>query len=206
MNEITLELKRPFGPCILEVTCPKNLIENINHLIDNMSDEELEKCSSRYTQNPKFPNLLNRGFEIIYFLKEHVNELRLEEFILQMSKEYLHCLGRDSSSVYMPNPVWSNEHSDIWVNRYFRGDITPPHGHAHYISGVIILKLPENIPEDMDLGERPDRSLEFNHNDEYYLPAQEVGKMYLFPSCLRHWVHFHMSDEERRTISFNVGT
>jgi hypothetical protein len=114
-------------------------------------------------------------------------------------------LGRDSRNLFIPNPIWSEEHSDIWVNRYFRGDITPPHGHAHYVSGVIILKLPTDIPDDMDLSERPDRSLEFNHNNECYLPEQEVGKMYLFPSHLRHWVHFHVCDEERRTMSFNIG-
>lgn len=204
MNEVTLEAKHPFGPCILDVTCPNILIQNINHLIDNLDEEELEKCSNKHTKNKKFPNLLNRGFEIVYLLKEHTKQLELESFILPITEQYLRYLGRDFNNIFIPSPIWSEEHSDIWVNRYYRGDITPPHGHAHYVSGVIILKLPENIPDDMDISERPDRSLEFNFNDECYLPEQEVGKMYLFPSHLRHWVHFHTLDDERRTMSFNI--
>ena len=205
MSDINIQARHPFGPSILEVDCPMDLINSINNLVDNMDDKTLEMCSSKHTHNPNFPNLLNRGFEIIYLLKEQAQQLTLDSFIVAMSQQYLNYLGRPCDTLNIPAPDWDSRYSDVWINRYFKGDITPPHGHNHYLSGVIVLKLPENIPDDLDVSDRPDRSLEFNHNDEPYLPEQKVGKMYIFPSHLRHWVHFHVCEEERRTVSFNVG-
>tara|TARA_B100000287_G_C20642224_1_gene783902 strand:- start:1218 stop:1835 length:618 start_codon:yes stop_codon:yes gene_type:complete len=203
VEQVSIKLNKPFGPTVLEANCPMRIVDGINDLVDNMPEDKLQLCSNKYSTDPEFPNLLNRGFEIIYLLKEDVEELELDRFLLMISKEYLEYLQMDPSGLYVPPPSWTDEMSDIWVNRYFKGDITPPHGHAYFLSGVIILKLPEE-DIDYDISEDPARSLEFMYNDEAYLPEQEVGKVYLFPSHLRHWVHFHTSDQERRTISFNI--
>lgn len=198
---ISMMARHPFGPAILEAECPNSIIDGLNDLIDEMPKEKLEICSSKYNSN--IPNLLNRGFEILYLLKEDVEKLSYNDYLLAISSEYLRYLNRSAEGLYLPDPIFSDKFYDVWVNRYFRGDITPPHGHAHYLSGVTILKLPTD-GNDLPMDQDPCRSLEFLHNDEVYLPEQKVGMTYIFPSHLRHWVHFQVCETERRTVSFNI--
>jgi len=200
---ISMFARHPFGPVVLEAECPESIIDGLNDLIDNMSEDKLKICSSRHNDS-SIPNLLNRGFEIVYLLKDDVEELSYDDYLLAISAEYLRYLNRPVDGLYLPDPIFSDKFYDVWINRYFKGDITPPHGHAHYLSGVTILKLPTDVSPEMPIDQDPSRSLEFMYNDEVYLPEQKVGMTYIFPSYLRHWVHFHVCETERRTVSFNI--
>ena len=100
--------------------------------------------------------------------------------------------------IIFPNSTFSDQLLDAWVNRYYKNDYTPPHDHRGDMSGIIILDLPD------DFTEIEKSNLEFIWNNEHYRPIQEVGKTFLFPSHLLHWVTKQINIKERRTLSFNL--
>jgi hypothetical protein len=189
---------KPFGPVLLECKCPEEVVKNINNFVDNMDDETKELCSSKYTKNKKFPNLLQRDFEIIYLPPKVSFESKLSLFLLEIAKIYSTYLNFENSNVIFPKTLFSNDLLDAWVNRYYKNDYTPPHNHRGDISGIIILDLPD------DATEIEKRNLEFVWNNEHFRPIQEVGKAFLFPSNLMHWVEKQTNMKERRTLSFNL--
>lgn len=191
-------IAKPFGPIIFECMCPKNVIDEFNSFIDTMDQETKNLCSSKYSKVQGFPDLLSRGFEIIYLTGDQLNTIGFSSFIADASKEYMTAHGVSSAEIYFNNSQFSDLFVDVWVNRYFQNDYTPPHDHAGHISGITILDLPEDS-DWYDL-----HSLEFIWNNENYRPEQKIGKTFLFPSTLMHWVVKQKSLLERRTVSFNL--
>ncbi len=194
----TVNPSKPFGPVLFECKCPQEIIDNINYFVDNMNLETKNLCSSKYTKNKNFPNLLQRDFEVIYLTPESSVETKLSYFLLEIAKIYSTYLGAEGSDVILPNTLFTDELLDAWVNRYYKNDYTPPHNHRGHISGIIILDLPDDSTE-MDK-----RNLEFVWNNEHFRPIQEIGKTFLFPSNLMHWVAKQTNVKERRTLSFNL--
>ena len=45
---------------------------------------------------------------------------------------------------------------------------------------------------------------QYNSELWWWLPSEE-GRLYIFPSWIKHLVEPNMSDEERISISFNIG-
>lgn len=197
-NEYNISLHKPFGPLILECQCPEDVVSKINSYVDDMSEEDKKICSSKYTDNENFPNLLSRDFEVVYFKPKDAFDVGLSYFLLQISKSYTRQIGLFDKQIIFPNSTFSDHLLDAWVNRYYKNDYTPPHNHRGDISGIIILDLPE------DTTEIEKYNLEFIWNNEHHRPIQEVGKTFLFPSSLLHWVTKQTNIKERRTLSFNL--
>jgi hypothetical protein len=194
----TVNPAKPFGPVLFECICPNEIVNNLNYFIDNLSEDEKKICSSKYTTNKNFPNLLERDFEIVYLTPKISFESKLSFFLLEIAKLYSNYLNASDSGIIFPNSLFSDELLDAWINRYYESDYTPPHSHRGDISGIIILDLPD------DSTEMEKRNLEFVWNNEHYRPIQEVGKTFLFPSNLMHWVAKQTNVKERRTLSFNL--
>ena len=66
------------------------------------------------------------------------------------------------------------------------------------MSGITLLMIPEES-DWYDL-----HSLEFIWNNEHHRPSQKVGKTFMFPNSLLHWVNKTKTVSERRTLSFNL--
>lgn len=191
-------ITKPFGPIIFECFCPQNVVDNFNNFIDNMDQETKELCSSKHSKVQGFPDLLSRGFEIVYLTSDQLDTIGFSSFIANASEEYMKVHGVNSADIYFNNSHFSELFVDVWVNRYFQNDYTPPHDHAGHISGITVLDLPEDS-DWYDL-----HNLEFIWNNEHHRPEQKIGKTFLFPSNLMHWVTKQKSLLERRTISFNL--
>jgi hypothetical protein len=197
MNDpYNINVYKPFGPLILESKCPDNIINGLNQYIDEMGDDEKVNCSSKYTKDETFPNLLDRGFEVVYITPKTSFEVGLSYYILQIATIYSKYIGRYDSEVILPNSSFSDKFVDIWINRYFESDYTPPHSHRGDLSGIIMLDLQDDFEEK--------GSLEFVWDNEHYKPKEEIGKTFLFPSDLMHWVSRQKGKKERRTLSFNL--
>lgn len=185
-----MKIKRHFGPRILETQAPQELVNNLNSWVDNMqpADREIASCRG---DNP-IPDLLDRGFETLFLPYEKCAEIGFTAFALSLAKEF------GKMSVLPPaifDGVYYKQYADVWVNRYYNGHKTPIHNHAYHLSGIIMLKVPPNSP-----------TLEFLAFGDNYQPEQLVGKTLLFPSSLEHCVYPQETDEERRTLSFNLYT
>ncbi len=103
-----------------------------------------------------------------------------------------------------------------WININRKGNSNGVHTHPECIvSGVYYVKIPEKCGDidfyhpASDILER-DWSIKFISSFNYYnsqvwrFPPEE-GCVYIFPSWLKHMVRPNMSDEDRISISFNVG-
>ena len=78
---------------------------------------------------------------------------------------------------------------DIWTNFAYKGDVTPRHNHAGFLSGVINYK---------------------NHRhptifDDYNCSYEGLdGTMVMFPSQVFHHVETQILNKERITLAFNI--
>jgi hypothetical protein len=183
---------------ILECQCPEDIITKLNLYVDEMNEEQKKICSSKFTDNKDFPNLLSRDFEVIYLTPKSSFETGLSFFLLQICQAYNRQSGVYDKQIILPKSTFSEELLDVWINRYEQLDYTPPHDHRGNVSGIIILDLPD------DATEMEKTNLEFFWDNEHYRPYQEIGKTFLFPSNLMHWVGKHINKKERRTLSFNL--
>ena len=79
---------------------------------------------------------------------------------------------------------------DIWYNYCYKGDINTPHNHTSEISGVIFIKN-DGQPTIFQDG---------------YELVGEPGHIVIFPASYGHEVKEKMTEEERITLAFNLGT
>ena len=200
ISEYNIGFYKPFGPLILECQCPEDVISKINSYVDDMSEEDKKICSSKYTDNVDFPNLLSRDFEVVYFKPKDAFDTGLSFFLLQIAKSYTRQIGVFDKQIIFPNSTFSDQLLDAWVNRYYKNDYTPPHDHRGDMSGIIILDLPD------DFTEIEKSNLEFIWNNEHYRPIQEVGKTFLFPSHLLHWVTKQINIKETMSYPYCFST
>ena len=107
-----------------------------------------------------------------------------------------------------------------WININQKGNLNQMHTHPGCIlSGVYYIKTPKDcgdiqfIHPAQDMMTRDwsnsigyDWYLDHNqYNSElWWLPSEE-GRLYVFPPWIKHLVQPNMSDEERISISFNIG-
>ena len=97
-----------------------------------------------------------------------------------------------------------------WVVSQYAGDYNPVHTHSGTLSGIIYIKVPEQINKDSE----PDGWLTFHNNREYDAMTlrfgmtnnkmPERGHMYVFPAWLGHSVMPFRGPGERRSMAFNV--
>ena len=104
---------------------------------------------------------------------------------------------------------------NTWININQKYNSNQTHSHpACILSGVYYIKTPKEcgditfIHPALDMMERDWCNIisDLNHYNcpQWWLPSKE-GCLYIFPSWLKHMVKPNMSDEERISISFNVG-
>ena len=106
---------------------------------------------------------------------------------------------------------------NTWININQKYNSNQTHSHpACILSGVYYVKTPKecgNIQFQhpaLDLMERDwndiisDSDLNQYSSPQWWLPSEEKT-LYVFPSWIKHLVQPNMSDEERISISFNVG-
>lgn len=231
--KIEVKQHRPFGPILLEAMCPEGMVDAMNDFCEkNSNTREYSSLQGN------IPNLLLRDIENVYYPMDFLDEIGFVELIEELGTQYVTTCGldgflKDFSRGMKLNPIvpgdtavfpLANEifYGDVWANRYFAGDFTPPHSHGGAISGVLFLSIPheeleeENTKNKQSAHHGPDASrmlgkLVFvnggdTHRGSLYVPEQLEGKIILFPSWLTHFTLPFKSNVERRTCSFNLIT
>ena len=104
---------------------------------------------------------------------------------------------------------------NAWININQKGNSNKEHAHPGCVlSGVYYVKTPEEcgniefLHPGIDLMAFALNGVETNYNvynsSKWWLPSKE-NTLYIFPSWIKHSVQPNNSDEERISISFNVG-
>ena len=191
---------RPFGPSIVKLKMPENLVNKINTYVDKIISDE--KKSSELDYGAQLAGMVTQEFTIE---KNFTQEVGLGKFLAGACEKWIELIYRKKISKF--------EIISSWIVRQFKDEYNPTHWHGGHISGVGYLKVPNKLGSTIKGKEKSNINgcLQLIHgskmfmSESMYTVKPEVGDFYLFPNYLMHTVFpFTDTDEERRSISFNA--
>ena len=200
-KEKDFEIIRHFGPSILKVKIPNEILDQLNDYIDSViKNEELSKK-------------LNYGNQLVGDVSQ---EIKLEAEIMQKSGwgNFLGLNVQKWIAFEIGKKITKFNIIESWVVRQFKNEYNPIHWHNGHISGAGFLKVPKIFGKHVQNKENKNYkggNLQLVHGSRMFLNNStfsikpEVGNFYFFPNYMMHVVYpFKDSDEERRSISFNA--
>ena len=197
---MSFEILKPFGPSIVKVKIPEEIITEMNRYVDDLiKDNEKSKILDFGA------NLAGNVTQEFRFDIEFMQKIKWAEFLAKSCQRWL----------FEAHDVKIKKFDIIssWVVKQFKNDYNPIHYHDGQISGVGYLKVPE------DMGKTIQKTKKLNHNGKLvlidgskkfvctptYVITPQVGDFYFFPSYMMHTVYpFFDTSEERRSVSFNA--
>ena len=195
------EIIKQFGPSILKVKIPEEILNQINNYVDSV------------IKNSELSSRLNYGNQLV---GDVTQEIKLEPNIMQTSGwgNFLGlCVGKWIASE-LGEKITKFNILESWVVRQFKNEYNPIHWHSGHISGAGFLKVPKVLGKHVQEKENKvykGGNLQLVHgarmflNNSTYTIEPRVGDFYFFPNYMMHVVYpFKNSDEERRSISFNA--
>ncbi len=198
INEI--KVFKPFGPSIVKVVIPENLLSILNNYIDEtiMDEKKIKK--------------LDHGFKLAGNVQQ---EFQLEEEFVKSSGllNFLFIAVQKWIELVEKKKINNFNLLSSWIVRQFENEYNPIHTHGGHISGVGYLKLPNNFGETFQNNKKNNFNgkLSLVHGSQMFsckstfTITPKVGDFYFFPNYLMHIVYpFYRKDEERRSISFNA--
>ena len=202
MNEINVDILRPFGPRILKASVPQKMIDQLNTHCEKRTEEEHDASTELVGHvNQELTCDLNEidAFGVLLF---NLTKALYEQFMAERKEE-----------IKTPPERLSIHNS--WFVRSFENDYNPTHIHTgSSFSCVLYLKIPEGIKEVNTKNNKKKYPTE-GYIDFIYggsgliCPANlcvqpRVGDLYIFPSELFHTVYPFYGDGERRSFSANM--
>ncbi len=194
-----IQILRPFGPSIVKLSIPDDLVKKLNDYTDKIILDEEKITKLDYSNQ-----LAGKVKQEFLLENEFMQEIKWGEFLAKAIKVWL----QDDSN----KELKSIDIIRCWIVRQFQHEYNPVHLHSGHISGVGYLKVPKsfgNVSEKKKINDKG--RLTFIHGSvnlfskATYVIKPEVGDFYLFPNYLLHTVYpFSDTEEERRSISFNA--
>ena len=224
--------QRRFPVAVLRVKVPPAILEEITTHTDTL----LANNDPRWDYSRQLAGRIVHGAQIqIPPLDAEAGDRWQREllfgYLLLMSQVYL----QEAAKNGLARHYWKThevEIDDAWCVSQLAGDFNPLHGHDGLLSGVLYLKVPDQISSGCETG----GYLQFRHSNpltESFFPAvmQEhlfdfvsaevtpttdpvsfesrevkpvVGECWIFPSWLLHEVGAFVGTGERRSLAFNV--
>ncbi len=201
MEKIDYNLIKGFGPSVLKVKIPDNILKKLNDYVDNIIGDKSKSQE------------LNHGEKLV---GDVTQELKLEEQIMKESGWGNFLANCTSKWVELETnkKITKFQLVNSWIVRQFENEYNPTHWHGGHISGAGFLKVPHSLGKHVQGKEKREYrggNLQLIHGSRMFLCHStiniipEVGDFYFFPNYLMHTVFpFKNSSEERRSISFNA--
>ena len=200
-EKLDTRIIKNFGPSVLKVTIPKNIVDTINQYIDGLINDK------------KKTQTLDAGE---YLVGDVTQEFSLEKEFIKKSGWYVFLASCVNKWIEFETKekVKKFEILNSWVVRQFANEYNPTHWHGGHISGAGFLKVPSTFGKHTQNKKGikyKGGNLQLIHGSRMFLcrstlnivPA--VGDFYFFPNYLMHTVFpFKNTYEERRSISFNA--
>ena len=193
MNQVKYGILH-WGPCIVKTKVDQNTLDLL------LSEGE----ASKEDASPELAGVLKNQFHYrdkAKFQKFMEGTFSLYNAAMQQWKQ-----GNEK----VPSTFFLEK---LWINFQGPNEFNPPHSHGGALSFVIFLKIPIELRAENQnykglsagpggitflYGETEDRCIT-NHS-----VFPEVGDMYIFPACVKHWVYPYQSDCTRISVSGNV--
>ena len=194
------EVLKPFGPSIVKIKMPNEMIKEINQYVDLVIKDDQK--IKRLDEGDKLIGKVQQEFLMeVEFMKK----IKWAEFLASNVSSW--------AQEELKKEIKNFQLIKSWVVRQFQNDYNPVHWHSGDISGVGYLKVPLHLGNTS----QPDKKTNENgklqlisgspnlFSKSTYLVKPELGDFYLFPNYLMHTVYpFSGTDEERRSVSFNA--
>ena len=206
MSELELDttMLSPFGPRILCIKLPENIIQRINDLGDNQQSK-VNMDGRLAGQIKDEPALTN----------EEMNSVGIKQIFLDIGQQYVHTILSDKHHFdYNKDDFCINmKFLGGWIVNQKENEYNPVHTHSNCsISAVLYLKVPEFIPRGYTGKKNIDGYIEFINSTidssklsaGCYLVEPQVGQLLMFPSTLLHTVYPFQGSGERRSLAFNL--
>ena len=212
----------PFSPAILERQVPQKFIDIVYRVGDEVLSDETKSREWDFSEN--LVGKVRKEVQIpivdkaekkycLDYMKESCLLFLQEMLKKNRTYEWNKLTGVGTSQNLYPS--LENIHlANSWIVSQYKGEYNPWHKHSGNFSAVMYLKIPEGMNDFMEK-EYEDHypssgliqfmygeSQDFRSDTLTCLP--EVGKMYLFPSWLKHSVYPFYCEGERRSLSFNA--
>ena len=195
-----LEVLKPFGPSIVKLEIPEDIIIKMNEYTEDVIKDD-NKLKDLNHGNKLVGNVHQEILLDIEFMKK----IKWAEFLAFNVSSW--------AQEELKKEIKNFQLIKSWVVRQFQNDYNPVHWHSGDISGVGYLKVPSHLGNTS----QPDKKTNENgklqlisgspnlFSKSTYLVKPELGDFYLFPNYLMHTVYpFSGTDEERRSVSFNA--
>ena len=200
-EKIDLQVIKKFGPSILKVKIPNNILNSLNNLTDEiLIDKERQK---KLDYGNKLAGDVTQEFQLD---EEAVRKSGWLNFLSTCVHKWI--------EIETGKKITKFDLISTWVVRQFENEYNPTHWHSGHISGAGFLKLPKSFGENKQkkmLNAYSGGNLQLIHGSRMFMCNSvinikpEVGDFYFFPNYLMHAVFpFKNSKEERRSISFNA--
>ena len=194
------EVLKPFGPSIVKIKMPNEMIKEINQYVDLVIKDD-----QRIKRLDEGDKLIGKVQQEFLMEVEFMKKIKWAEFLASNVSSW--------AQEELKKEIKNFQLIKSWVVRQFQNDYNPVHWHSGDISGVGYLKVPSNLGNTS----QPDKKTNENgklqlisgspnlFSKSTYLVKPELGDFYLFPNYLMHTVYpFSGTDEERRSVSFNA--
>ena len=193
------EVLKPFGPSIVKIKMPNEMIQRINEYVDLVIKDEQK--IKKLDEGDKLIGKVQQEFLMeVDFMKK----IKWAEFLASNVSNWV--------KEELKREIKNFELIESWVVRQFKNDYNPVHWHTGDISGVGYLKVPSNLGNtsqpDKKTNENGKLQLIFGSPNLFskstFLVKPELGDFYLFPNYLMHTVYPFNVEGERRSFSFNA--
>ena len=191
---------KPFGPSILKVKIPEDLIKKLNNYTDTKSNENLDEQQ------------LNAGDKLAGNVSQ---EITIENEFIKTSGFGDFLMRETANWIFSTNKKKRIKNFRLlgsWIVRQYKSEFNPLHTHTGHVSGVGYLKVPKNLGGTVQKN-KPNKNghLQLVHGAKMFLSNSildikpEIGDFYFFPHYVMHTVYpFTDTLEERRSVSFNA--
>ena len=191
---------RPFGPSIVKLKMPENLVNKLNTYVDKIISDK--KKSLELDHGAQLAGMVTQEFTLE---ENFMKEAGWGNFLTLACGKWIELACSTKISKFQ---ILSS-----WIVRQFKNEYNPTHYHGGHISGVGYLKVPNNIGSTKQGNKKKNLNgcLQLIHgskmfmSESIYTAKPAVGDFYLFPNYLMHSVFpFTDTNEERRSVSFNA--
>ena len=217
-----LKFLEPFSATILERQVPDRFVEIVNKVGDEVLNNETTSAIWNFSEN--LVGKVSKEVQIpltdkeerkytLDFMKESCL-LYLQQMIEKNRSYEWNKLTGLGTPVNLSPSIENIHIAQCWLVSQYKGEYNPWHKHSGNFSAVMYLKMPEGMNDFMDKEYKdhyPASGLiQFMYGEaqdfrsDTLMCKPEVGKMFLFPSWLRHSVYPFYCKGERRSLSFNA--
>ena len=205
-----IEFLKPFGPMILKIKLPDDILNDLNQDCLDIANNKKEKID--------WSHQLAGRVEEEYLITTNL----LTKHTVWLNAIISKYLFPDKKSIEANKGEFKVGVTSGWYVRQYEGDFNPPHFHAGcQISTIGFLKLPDDIDEYWEKEDK-DHSPFGGYTDFRYGTSglncpnnmkvkPKVGDFYMFPNWLDHQVYPFRSKYkkpdikgERRSFSLNI--